>query len=110
MVSVCFDILVRRWLNNLKVDSALDLIFIGPNDLALALLGYAPAKGDENVFKEAIDRIVTTARKHGKKTGILAMNGEAAKAMKDRFDFISIGADARALQAWYGAELKVAKA
>jgi 4-hydroxy-2-oxoheptanedioate aldolase len=88
---------------------SLDVIFIGPNDLALALLGYAPANGDEKIFLEAIDHIVASARKHGKKTGILARNGEAAKAMKERFDFIALGADARALQAWYGAELKVAK-
>ena len=86
-----------------------DVVFIGPNDLALALLGYAPAKGDEKTFTEAIDRIVTTAKKHGKKVGILAKDGEAAKAMKERFDFIALGADARALQAWYGKELTLAK-
>ena len=86
-----------------------DVVFIGPNDLALALLGYAPAKGDEEPFTEAIDRIVTTAKKHGKKTGILAKDGEAAKAMRERFDFIALGADTRALQAWYGKELKLAK-
>jgi 4-hydroxy-2-oxoheptanedioate aldolase len=85
------------------------VIFIGPNDLALALLGYAPAKGDEHTFVEAIDRIVTTAKKHGKKTGILAKDGEAAKTMKQRFDFIALGADARALQAWYGKELSLAR-
>lgn len=85
------------------------MIFIGPNDLALALLGYAPAKGHESIFKEAIDKIVTTAKKHGKKVGILAKDGEAAKVMRQRFDFIALGADARALQAWYGKELSVAK-
>ena len=87
----------------------LDVIFIGPNDLALALLGYAPARGDEAVFLEAIDQVVASARKYGKKTGILAKDGQAAKAMKERFDFIALGADARALQAWYGTELKVAQ-
>jgi 4-hydroxy-2-oxoheptanedioate aldolase len=77
--------------------------------LALALLGYAPAKGDESPFTEAIDRIVSTAKKHGKKVGILAKDGEAAKTMKERFDFIALGADARALQGWYGKELTLAK-
>ena len=77
--------------------------------MALALLGYAPAKGDEKPFTDAIDRIVTTAKKHGKKIGILARDGEAAKVMKERFDFIALGADARALQGWYGTELQLAK-
>lgn len=89
--------------------AGVDVVFIGPNDLALALLGYAPAKGDEKIFVEAIDRIVTTTKNHGKKTGILAIDGEAARKMKDRFDFIALGADARALQAWYRKELSSAR-
>ena len=86
-----------------------DVIFIGPNDLALALLGYAPAKGTETTFQEAIDRIVSTAKKHCKKVGILARDGERAKEAKTRFDFVALGADARALQAWYRAELDLAR-
>lgn len=87
----------------------LDLIFIGPNDLALALLGYAPAKGTEPQFQAAIDQIVAAAKKHGKKIGILMKDGESAKQAKERFDFIALGAEVRALQAWYGKELAVAR-
>lgn len=86
-----------------------DLVFIGPNDLALALLGYTPAKYTESVFLEAIDKVITSAKKYGKKTGILAVDGEAAKRAKERFDFVILGADARALQAWYKRELAVAR-
>lgn len=77
--------------------------------MALALLGYAPAKGDEKYFTEAIDRIVAIAKMYGKKTGILAKDGEAAKEMMERFDFIALGADARALQGWYSKELSLAR-
>ncbi|KAI1290980.1 Pyruvate/Phosphoenolpyruvate kinase-like domain-containing protein [Xylaria venustula] len=34
-----------------------DLVFIGPNDLAQSLLGYTPATGDEPEFVAAIQKI-----------------------------------------------------
>ena len=86
-----------------------DLVFIGPNDLALALLGYTPAKYTETVFLEAIDKVVASAKKYKKKVGILAVDGEAAKQAKERFDLVVMSADARALQAWYGKELRIAR-
>ena len=86
-----------------------DLVFIGPNDLALSLLGYTPAKYTETVFLEAIDKVVAIAKKYGKKVGILVLDGEAAKKAKERFDLVVMSADVRALQAWYGKELKVAR-
>ncbi len=38
------------------------MVFIGPNDLALSLLGYVPARGDEPEFQRAIENIVAAAR------------------------------------------------
>ena len=75
----------------------------------MALMGYAPANWNEKKFTDAVDHIVAVAKQHGKKIGILATSGDAAKGMKDRFDFIAIGADARTLIAWYRKELEVAK-
>lgn len=46
-----------------------DMIFIGPNDLALSVLGYVTATGTEPEFVEAIEKIVAAARKHGKWVG-----------------------------------------
>lgn len=86
-----------------------DMIFIGPNDLALALLGYTPAKYTEKVFLDAIEHINATAKKHGKKTGILVANGEIAKERLKEFDFVAMGTEIRALQAFYGRELSVAR-
>jgi 4-hydroxy-2-oxoheptanedioate aldolase len=47
----------------------IDYLFIGPNDLAQSLLGYTPARGDEPVFVDAIQKIVAAAKKHGKWVG-----------------------------------------
>lgn len=85
------------------------MIFIGPNDLALALLGYTPAKYTETVFLEAIDKVVASAKKHGKKAGILAVDGETARKARAKFDFVLMSSDSRALQAWYRKELQVAR-
>ncbi|KAK5170338.1 uncharacterized protein LTR77_004925 [Saxophila tyrrhenica] len=95
-------------LDDICAVQGIDLIFIGPNDLALALLGYTPAKYTEKVFLDTIDRIVDTAKKHGKKVGILATDGEHAKKLKERFGFVAISADARALQAWYRKQVEAA--
>ncbi|KAK5120784.1 hypothetical protein LTR85_005850 [Meristemomyces frigidus] len=86
-----------------------DVIFIGPNDLALALLGYAPAKNTEPVFVEAINGIVASAKNYGKKVAMVVVDGEGAKKAKERFDLVVLSADARALQAWYRQELNVAR-
>ena len=97
---------VRLWMLTILAGSV-DLIFIGPNDLAL--LGYASAKCTEPKFEEAVDRIVSTAKKHGKKVGILIKDGQSAKDAKDKFDFMALGADVRGLQAWYEKELSLAR-
>lgn len=56
----CYDF------ENVPADLAKDSIFIGPNDLALSLLGYVSARGDEPKFVDAVESIVAAARKHGK--------------------------------------------
>jgi 4-hydroxy-2-oxoheptanedioate aldolase len=86
--------------------TAQDLLLIGPNDLALALLGYAPAKGTEEAFQNAVDKILTTAKKYGKKAGFVVRDGAGAKAAKEKgFDLVALSADGRALQGWYAAEM-----
>lgn len=83
-----------------------DVIFIGPNDLAQALLGYTPARGDEPVFVEAMDKIVAAARKHGKWAARMVNNGTVANDVKGTFDTVAITGDTKALQNWYIAELE----
>lgn len=61
------------------------------------------------MFLEAIDKVVVTAKKYGKKAGITAADGEAAKKMKERFDLVLMRGDVKSLRAWYSRELKIAR-
>ncbi|KAL4733974.1 Pyruvate/Phosphoenolpyruvate kinase-like domain-containing protein [Aspergillus similis] len=87
-----------------------DMLFIGPNDLALSVLGYVPARGDEPEFVDAIERIVGAARRHGKWVGRLSNDGTSCREHLNVFDTVAMGYDARALHQWYTAELRVARA
>lgn len=89
--------------------SSADLLFIGPNDLALSLLGYVPARGDEPEFIDAIDRIVKAARTNGKWVSRLSADGTAAKEHLKIFDTVAMGYDSRALSTWYTSELAHAR-
>ncbi|RAL03339.1 HpcH/HpaI aldolase family protein [Aspergillus ibericus CBS 121593] len=86
-----------------------DMIFIGPNDLALSLLGYVPAKADEPEFVDAIDKIVGAAKRHGKWVGRLSNNGALCKEHLKVFDTVALSYDIRAMQNWYTRELGVAR-
>ena len=85
------------------------MVFIGPNDLALSILGHIPANGDEPEFVDAIQKIVDAARKHGKWVGRLSNNGAMCKEHLKVFDTVALGYDVRAVQAWYTSELKTAR-
>lgn len=85
------------------------MLFIGPNDLALSLLGYVPARGDEPEFVEAVDKIVAAARRHGKWVARLSNSGTLTKQHLKMFDTVALSYDVRAMQSWYKAELAVAK-
>lgn len=86
-----------------------DMIFIGPNDLALSILGYLPAKGDEPEFVDAIEKIVAAARKHGKWVCRLSNNGTLCREHLKVFDTVAMSYDIRAMQNWYTAELEIAR-
>jgi 4-hydroxy-2-oxoheptanedioate aldolase len=74
-----------------------DALFIGPNDLALSLLGYVPARWDEPEFLEAIETVERACKRHGKVAGILARDGNHARELSQRFTLIGLGSDVRAL-------------
>ena len=62
------------------------MVFIGPNDLALSILGYLPARGDEPEFVAAIHKIVAAARRHGKWVARLSNDGAACREHLQIFD------------------------
>ncbi|KAK6906698.1 hypothetical protein I203_100685 [Kwoniella mangroviensis CBS 8507] len=82
-----------------------DYLFVGPNDLARSLLGYTPAKGDEPVFVEAIEKIVKAARKHGKWVGRFVNDGPLAAEALKTFDSVAISGDTKAISNWYTAQI-----
>lgn len=85
--------------NEIAAVDGIDAVFIGPNDLALTLLGYVPARWDEPAFLDAIDKVRKAAAKHGKHAGILARNAVHAKELsEDGWTWVAIGTDVRALQ------------
>jgi 4-hydroxy-2-oxoheptanedioate aldolase len=83
----------------------IDYLFIGPNDLAQSLLGYTPARGDEPVFVDAIQKIVAAAKKHGKWVGRLVNDGEGAVRELKTFDSVAITGDTKAVTNWYTAQI-----
>ncbi|KAH8910382.1 Phosphoenolpyruvate/pyruvate domain-containing protein [Coniochaeta sp. PMI_546] len=86
-----------------------DVLFIGPNDLAQSLLGYTPARGNEPEFVAAIDRIIAAARKNGKWAARMVNNGTAAKQERPRYDTVAVTAEFRAMQNWYMSEWEIAR-
>lgn len=86
-----------------------DLVFIGPNDLAQSLLGYTPAKGDEPIFVDALEKIVAAARRHGKWAGRMVNNGTVAKEVQKTFDMVAVTGDTKAIQNWYTSEIALVR-
>ncbi|KAK1148803.1 hypothetical protein N8T08_008688 [Aspergillus melleus] len=108
----CLQIESKAGVDNIDAICAVpgvDMLFIGPNDLALSILGYVPAKGDEPAFVDAIEKVVAAARKHGKWVGRLSNDGTSSKEHLKVFDTVAMSYDVRALQNWYTTELQAAR-
>lgn len=91
----------REGLENLEAIVAVEGlcgIYVGPNDLCLAL-GEAPrAESGAEVVTEALERIVTACRAAGKALGIFCSDGAAAAMRVDQgFTFVTPGNDANLL-------------
>lgn len=87
----------------------LDGIFIGPNDLALAL-GKDPASDptDPEVV-EAIGHCLSTASRHGRHAGIFCPSGKvAARRVAEGFDLVVPSSDANLLRAAMATEIAAA--
>ncbi|CEL04216.1 Putative 2-keto-3-deoxy-L-rhamnonate aldolase [Aspergillus calidoustus] len=108
----CLQIETKTGVDNIDEICAVpgvDMIFIGPNDLALSLLGYVPARGDEPEFVEAIERIVAAGRTHKKWISRLSNDGASCKEHLKVFDTVAMSYDIRAIKNWYTAELRAAR-
>lgn len=88
-----------------------DAVFIGPNDLALGFLGYAPPKWTEPEYLALIDTVVEAAKKAGKPCGILMPDGEKAKWAKEKWgiQIMAMTTDVKAIQFYMAAQIAAAK-
>lgn len=93
----------------LAVDG-LDGIFIGPNDLSLAL-GQAPSSEPKaDVVVKAIAHILARAQVHGKIPGIFCSSGQAAAMrIQQGFKFVVPGNDANILKQAAVAAVQIAR-
>ncbi len=71
-----------------------DMLFVGPGDLHVAL-GMMPQNDSaEPTFLAALDTVLAACRKHGKAAGILCMEVETARRrLAQGFQFVGVGND-----------------
>jgi 4-hydroxy-2-oxoheptanedioate aldolase len=72
----------------------LDMLYIGPSDLGLAL-GRKPLQNQSDpVVMEAVDRILASAKKAGLRAGMHCASADYARAMVQKgFDFVTVISD-----------------
>jgi len=88
----------------------LDGIFIGPNDLSLALGEGVSGDPTEPATIAAIDRCLRAAKACGKHAGIFCPSGAvAARRSSEGFDFVVTNSDANLLKASMAAEVRDAR-
>ncbi|SJL01566.1 related to 2,4-dihydroxyhept-2-ene-1,7-dioic acid aldolase [Armillaria ostoyae] len=88
-----------------KVDG-IDMLFVGPNDLASSM-GYPPPE-HPNIpeVQEAIKRVLAAAKAAGKYAGMFCTAAEQVQARFEQgFDLMNLGADVIALGVWNAVEL-----
>lgn len=77
----------------LAVDG-LDGVFVGPNDLSIALTDGARVDVLDPLVDAALDRIVASTRRAGKVAGIFGGAAAYARVFRDKgFDFVTLGYD-----------------
>lgn len=86
---------------------SLDMIYVGPTDLALSLGRDIRAGLSDTVLLEAIDKILAAAKTAKVRTGIYCRNADDAKAMLARgFDLVTVTSDDALLAAGAGIAAK----
>lgn len=88
----------------------LDGIFVGPNDLGLALDKGASGDPTDPVTRAAIARCVHAAKIAGKHIGIFCPSGAvAARCISEGFDFVVPNSEVNLMRAAVTAEAKIAR-
>lgn len=83
-----------RNLDSIAQVQGLDALFVGPNDLSLAIATWQPGMPTDVDFIETLKRIAATARAAGKFAGIHCADAAMARACRDwGYQFTTIAAD-----------------
>jgi 4-hydroxy-2-oxoheptanedioate aldolase len=78
----------------------LDMLYVGPFDLALSLGREAKGDPTDSVVVAAIDRIVSAAKRARLKAGIYCSSAGYAKQMIEKgFDFVTVTSDSAMISA-----------
>jgi 2-keto-3-deoxy-L-rhamnonate aldolase RhmA len=73
-----------------------DVLFVGPNDLSANLNRWRDL--EYQGFRDAVDRVLRAAQRHGKTAGVMCSGPEDALRRIDQgFRFVALGSDARLL-------------
>lgn len=84
----------------------IDMLFVGPNDLASSLGYFALDHAQIPEVQGATNRVLKAAKDAGKYAGHFALSADVAAAKYHQgFDFVNSGADIVALTSWMSAEL-----
>ncbi|PYI25170.1 Phosphoenolpyruvate/pyruvate domain-containing protein [Aspergillus indologenus CBS 114.80] len=108
-VTIVVQIETRQGVENSEAIASvegIDMLFVGPNDLASSM-GYL-AFGHATIpeVQEATTKVLRAAKAAGKYAGHFDLSAEAAaKKYMQGFDFVNSGADIVALTAWMSSEL-----
>ncbi|EOO01030.1 putative aldolase citrate lyase family protein [Phaeoacremonium minimum UCRPA7] len=108
-VMVCVQIESRKAVENVEEIAAvdgIDMLFIGPNDLASSMGYVAFDHGSIPEVQEASARVLKAGIDAGKYVGHFALSADAAaQKYKQGFHFVNCGADIVAITAWMAGEM-----
>ncbi|KAF7548890.1 hypothetical protein G7Z17_g6763 [Cylindrodendrum hubeiense] len=108
-VMVCVQIESRKAVENVeeiaKVEG-IDMLFIGPNDLASSMGYFAFDHASIPEVQQATEKILQATLDAGKYAGHFALSAEiAAQRYKQGFHFVNCGADIIAVTSWMSTEM-----
>ncbi|KAF2170579.1 hypothetical protein M409DRAFT_64265 [Zasmidium cellare ATCC 36951] len=84
----------------------IDALFIGPNDLASSMGHFAFDHAQIPEVQEAGKTVLAAAKKAGKFAGYFSLGAEdAARRVREGWEFVNCGADLVAITSWMGAEM-----
>lgn len=113
-VMICVQIESRRAVENVEEIAAvdgIDMLFIGPNDLASSMGYVAFDHATTPEVQEASARVLKAGLAAGKYVGHFALDAEAAAAKyRQGYHFVNCGADIVALTTWMSSEMGKLKA